>query len=264
MTFNARETGTFSGEPFELYWWSMGATSWYQTSGDTPRTHQGRTYEPAVLSRTEVDQNGEANSGNVTITMELDNPIAQLFLQGSPSQPISLIVLAGHEGETEIGCTFTGRVGSPKFKETCELTCASRQATWKQSIPGLTFQAQCPLRWGSTRCGVDKATWLVMAAISGVSGTTLTSPDFAAKSDGHFRGGWVEWNGRTRMITAHVGALVTLLTPLPDLAPGQTLAAYPGCMGTEADCSGRYNNLANHLGCQRIPSKNPFGNGGIA
>lgn len=262
MTFNARETSTFDGAPFELYTWGMGVNRWYQASGDTPRTFQGRTYELQVLARTEVDQNGEANSGNVTVTMETDNPIAQLFLQGPPSHPVSLIIQCGHEGETEVACAFTGRVSSTKFKEVCELTCVSRQTIWKQSIPGLAFQSQCPLRWGSDRCGVNKYAYRVVATLSAVSGLNLSSPTFAAHPNGHFRGGWVEVEGTTRMITAHTGDTVTLFTPL-NVSPGATVAAFPGCMGTEADCGGRYNNLVNHLGYKRIPGKNPFGETGI-
>lgn len=262
MTYNSREVSTFQGEPFELYTWAMGATRWYQTGGDTRRVFDGITFEPTVLARTEVDQNGEANSGNVTVTMEIDNPIAQLFLHGSPSRPISLIVQCGHDGEPEVACAFTGRVSSTKFKEGCELTCVSRQTIWKQSIPGLAFQSQCPLRWGSARCGVNRYAYRVESTLSSVSGLNLVSPTFAAYPNGHFRGGWVEAEGAIRMITAHVGDTLTLFTPMP-LSAGGLVAAFPGCMGTEEDCGGRYNNLANHLGCKRIPGKNPFGETGI-
>lgn len=262
MTFNSREVSTFDGEPFELYTWIMGASRWYQTSGDTPRVFQGRTFDPEVLARTEVDQNGEANSGNVTVTMETGNPIAQLFLESPPSSPISLIIQCGHEGEPDVACAFTGRVSSTKFKEACELTCVSRQTIWKQSIPGLAFQSQCPLRWGSDRCGVNRYAYRVEATLSSVSGLNLVSPAFAAHPNGHFRGGWVEAEGATRMITAHTGDTITLFTPMA-ISVGAIVAVFPGCMGTEEDCATRYNNLANHLGCKRIPGKNPFGETGI-
>ena len=38
-------------------------------------------------------------------------------------------------------------------------------------------------------------------------------------------------------------------------------AAYPVCDGTESCCASRFGNLLNHLGCARIPQKNPFSQG---
>jgi uncharacterized phage protein (TIGR02218 family) len=263
MTFDARERSDYSGEPFELYRWNLGATIWLQTSGDTPRLYQGQIYEPAVVLRTEVDQNGETSSGNVTVTLELDNPVAQLFREGPPSTPVSLIVTCGHDGETETACVFTGRIMSAKLQEACEFICAPRQAIWKQPIPALTFQCQCPLRWGTARCGPDRSAWRVPATLSAVAGLTVTSSAFAAFTDGHFKGGWIEYGGDQRTVTGHVGAVLTLLSALPSLAAGSEVSAFPGCQGTEDDCTNRYNNLPNHLGFKRIPTRQPFGSGGI-
>lgn len=264
MTFDSRERSTFAGEPFELYLWQLDAQAWAQTPCDTAREFQGRIYTPEVLSRGEVDQNGEAGSGSVTVTMDLTNPVAQIFLAGAPSSPLSLIIVVGHDGESETGCAFTGRVTAAKFKEAAELTCVPRQQVWKQALPALPFQMQCPLRWGSTRCGVDRSAWRVSATLTSVSGATLQSSAFASKPSGHFTGGWIEWNGLLCMIGAHTGDLITLLKALPGLTAGAQVAAYPGCQGTEADCAGRFGNLPNHLGWSRIPAKNPFGQGGIA
>jgi len=263
MTFDARERSAHGGEPFELYRWNLGATTWLQASGDAPRLFQGQTYLPAVLQRTEVDQNGETSSGNVTVTLDLDNPVAQLFREGPPSTPVSLIVTCGHDGETETACVFTGRVMSAKIQETCEFICAPRQAVWKQPIPALTFQYQCPLRWGTARCGVNKSAWRVPATLTDVSGLTITSTAFAGHPDGHFKGGWIEYLGDTRTITGHVGPVLTLRTMLPSLVPGAEVVAYPGCQGTEDDCANRYNNLLNHMGFKRIPTRQPFDSGGI-
>ena len=211
-----------------------------------------------------MDQNGETSSGNVTVTLDLDNPVAQLFLDGPPSEPLSLIVTCGHEGETETACVFTGRVMSAKLGEACEFTCAPRQAVWKQPIPPLCYQSQCPLRWGSARCGVDRNAWRVPATLSAVSGLTVTSPAFSAWPNGHFRGGFLEIEGGDRpTITGHVGATLTLLRAAHGLIVGSQVVAFPGCQGTEEDCDGRYHNLPNHLGFKRIPTRQPFDSGGI-
>lgn len=263
MSFDARERSAFDGEPFEVYRWTLGIETWLQASGDTARVVQGLTYEPHAIARSEVSQDGEAGSGNITVTLDLDNPVVQLFRSGPPSQALSLVVLAGHDGEIETGCVFTGRVMSAKLEEACEFTCAPRQAVWKQPVPGLNFQTPCPLRWGSDRCGVNRMAWRVPATLSSASGLTVSSSAFAAYADGHFRGGWIEFGGDRKTITAHVGPNLTLLSALPGLAAGDQVAAFPGCLGTEDDCSGRYGNLPNHLGFKRIPMRQPFDSGGI-
>jgi uncharacterized phage protein (TIGR02218 family) len=216
-----------------------------------------------VICRTEVDQNGEASSGNIAVTLDLENPVAQLLAAG-PNQVVNLTVFCGHDGESEVGCAFTGRVSTPKFSETCEITCESRQATWKQQIPSLVFQNQCPLRWGGPRCGVTKDNYRVPAAIEAINGLVLSSPAFAAHADGWFRGGWVELNGVLRMITGHTGSDITLLVPMPGISLGAQVVAFPGCPGTEEACRVKFSNLDQHLGCCRIPGINPFGTDGIA
>ena len=263
MTLAEREGSAFSGAPYELYWWRLGAQEWCQASGDTSRSYLGRTFEPTVIERTEVDQNGEASSGNITVTLDLENPVAQLLAEG-PNQVVNLVVFCGHEGESEIGCVFTGRVSTPKFREACEITCESRQATWKQSIPSLVFQSQCPLRWGGPRCGVPKDDYRVVATITAINGLILMSPAFATHEDGWFRGGWIDLGGVLRMITGHTGESITLLVPMPGLAVGAQVAAFPGCPGTEQACRVKFGNLNQHLGFCRIPGVNPFGTDGIA
>jgi len=99
----------------------------------------------------------------------------------------------------------------------------------------------------------------VPVVVTSIDGADLVSNDFDAFADGWFNGGWVERaNGDRRFVVSHVGDRVTLMSPfLSDLAVLDTVDAYPGCQGTEAVCTSKFNNLPNHLGFARVPGRNP-------
>lgn len=262
MSYAARTTSTFLGQPFEGYWFSCGTSHWRYASGDVPRVILGQTYTPAALSRDEIDQCQELRAGQTKVRLPLDNPVAQLFLPYLPAQPVDLVVYAGQEGDAETVVVFTGRVLAAEFGTVCELTVVPESDALKQQLPGLLYQIQCPRVLGGAGCGVDLATYAVPATLSAVTGRTVQASAFAAKPDGWFAGGWVEGpGGARRLVVKHQGSTLTLFSAWQGLASGAEVTAYPGCDGTESCCASRFGNLLNHLGCARIPQKNPFSQG---
>lgn len=264
MTYDAREKSTFGGAPYECYWFACGSQEWRYTSGDEPRTISIWSYAPEVITRSEIQQNQEMRSGEIKITLPLDNPVALLFRGFLPPRPVSVVIYRGHDGDPETVCSFTGIVSSCVFGEDAQLTVVPEQNAIKRTVPALTYQSQCPRALFSTGCGVGRETFRVLGLVSSVSGMQVHAAAFATKSDGYFNGGWLEFGYELRAIASHVGDQVTLMDPIDSLPIGAQVFAYPGCQGTEADCAGRFGNLVNHLGFGRIPSRNPFGTGGIA
>jgi len=262
MSLDERECSTYDGQPIECYWFSCGGNSWRYTR-ESAVTLNGFQYEPETITITEIDQNQEARAGSIKVTLPLDNPVAELFKGLISPRPVSLVVFHGQQGETEFGVGFTGMVASAKRQDVCELTCVTENDTMKQDLPGLHYQVQCPRDLFSDGCKLSKTEWQTLGTLDGVNGSILSSPAFATKPDGWFSGGWLDWNGRSMAIVAHVGKDVTLFFPMEGLASGSNVVAYPGCQGTEAVCAEKFGNLVNHLGFARIPSKNPFGEGGI-
>lgn len=263
MSFDSREKSVYGGEPWECYWFSMGAFNWTYTSGDEPRTVFGRVFEPESISRTEISQNQEMNSGEITVTLPLENPVAQLFMGMLPTRPVSLVIYRGHDGETEITTSFTGIVSSCPCKDTAELKVVTDQDALKISVPGLTYCSQCPRVLFSAGCGVNQAAYMQLATLSYATGVTIKSAAFATKPNGYFTAGWVELEGATRTIVNHVGDTITLIDAMVELVPGTVVQAYPGCQGTEAYCDSVFNNLVNCLAFGHIPSINPFGANGV-
>lgn len=264
MSYDGREQSVYEGAPWEVYWFCCGADSYRYASGDVARTVLGHVYEPETIRSTEPEQNQELNSGSITVELPLDNPVAQLFVSYLPPQPVSLIIYRGHDGEAEFVSSYAGTVSHPKFGETCELTVVSKNDALKQSVPSLRWQIQCPRQIYSSGCGLSKNNYLVPATITDVSGNTITSSKFADYADGYFAPGWIDACGTSMSVCAHAGSTVTLSHPISGLKAGDIVGIYPACKGTEEDCRERFNNIKNHLGCGRIPSENPYGEGGIA
>ena len=264
MTLDAREKSVCDGIPFEAYWFTCGASSWRYTGGDQPRTINGCLYDREVISRSEVEQVQESRAGSIKVQLPLDNPVAELFAATLSPRPVSLVIFGGQDGDSDAQVIFTGMVSSVRRTDVCELNVVTEHDTMKQTVPGLMFQIQCPRDIFSDGCGLRRQDWEVLATLTNVSGAILSSPAFAAKPDGWFRGGWISWNGTAMAIVAHTGADITLFFPLDGIPIGAGVVAYPGCQGTEAECANKFDNLVNHLGFGRMPTKNPFGSAGIA
>ena len=224
----------------------------------------GHTYQPESISRTEIRQSQEKNSGEITVTLGLENPVAQLFAGMLPPKPVSLVIFRGQHGEPEITTTFLGVVASAPFKETAQLKVVPEQDALKLGIPGITYQSQCPRVLFSTGCGVSMTAFMVPGTLAEVDGLVIRSAAFSAKPDGYFRAGWVDYQGVARVITSHVGNALALMDPIPGLDAGAVVVAYPGCQGSELECADKFGNLVNFLGLSHIPSVNPFGSNGVS
>lgn len=263
MSYDSREQSTYQGTPWEAYWFSCGPLNWRWTSGDIPRVVGGFEFTPEPVTRTEIDQNQELRSGSITITLSPDNPVAALFRRYLPAQPVSLVIYRGHDGEAETVCNFTGKVASVTWKDLPELTLVPEQDALKKKVPALRYQTQCPRALYSTGCKVNKTDYQVLATLTSVSGVTIKAAAFATKPNGYFAGGWVDARNTSMAVVKHVGDTLTLFFPLEGLTAGEIIVGFPGCDGTESTCSGKFSNIVNHLGFARIPTRNPFGDGGI-
>lgn len=263
MSFDSVEKSVHSGQPWECYWFSCGTLNWRYTNASRAITTQGFTFEPEAISITEVSQSQELNSGEITLSLPLDNAVASLFKGSRPPRPVSLVIFRGHFGDSEVVSPFSGVVASASHKDVTELKVITDQDGLKLSIPGLAYCSQCPHTLFDDACGLDAADYREAATLSYVSGTTIKSAAFATKPNGYFKAGWVEFGGMSMVVTAHSGDAITLMDSLAGLTVGSAVLAYPGCQGTEAYCEATFNNLVNCLAFSHIPGINPFGANGV-
>ena len=260
MTYDAQEQLGSGVQPYELFLFQGTGLNVPLTSADRAITYLGNVYVPASIERNEVDQSSEVTSGTIKIFLPKDHPLAQMFIPYLPVSPITVIVYGSHytdlDGETV--ALFTGTVASARFTDQCELTCTSSQYLLQRKIPMQLYQSQCAHVFGDAGCTINLADHTYSGTVSAIdaTGTVLTVPGFASIPDS-LKSGTLAFAGQLRMIVAHAGAQVTLLSPIVGLIAGSAVAGTAGCALTFSACA-VYKNIANFLGFDLIPEVNPF------
>ena len=95
-----------------------------------------------------------------------------------------------------------------------------------------------------------------------VTGTTLQAAVFATQPNGWWVSGYVRVDNEDyRMVTAHTGDTVTVLSPFEDLAAGEVIEVFAGCDRSWATCGSKFTNQANFGGWPFWPTKNPYSTG---
>lgn len=258
MSYDALEQAGAGAQPYELYLFQGTGIFFALTSADKPITYLGEPYVPSTISRSESEQSNEVVSGQMKIFIAKDHPLAQLFLPYLPSSPVAVTVYGSHYSDTETVVLFTGTVASARFTDQCELTCNSDQYLLQRKIPSQLYQAPCSHIFGDAGCGISLAAHTYPGTIATIdsTGTVLTVTGFGSLPDS-LQGGYLVRGNDVRMIVAHTGTSITLLSSVADLDVGDTVEGVAGCQLTFAACSA-YKNTFHFLGFDLIPTINPF------
>jgi len=258
MSFDALEKSGFGAQPYELYLFQGTGISFALTSAEEPITYLGEVYAPATISRTGVEQSNEVVSGQIKVFIPKDDPLARMLLPYLPSSPIAVTIFGSHYADAETVVLFTGVVASARFTDQCELTCNSAQYLLQRKIPQQLYQAPCSHIFGDAGCGADLAAHTYAGIITAIdsTGTVLTIPAFAALPD-TLQAGYLQVGDEFRMVVAHSGATVTLISPITGLAAGAAVSGTAGCALTFSACA-HYGRTISFLGFDLIPTVNPF------
>lgn len=265
MSYAAVETSRYSALPYELYWFTDGVNNWYLTSGDISRTYNGQIYTPESISRGEIDQNQEIQSGAIKVAIPNSHDIASRYVSFIPAAQMNLVIYRGHDGDSEVVTIFIGKVSSGAFSDAFEMNCVPLQDVLKKRVPAQVYQSQCNWVLFGAGCGLSRGAFMASGTITSVSADAMTiqSAAFATKPDGYWVNGYVEFGQERRMILTHTGNAVTLMNGIPDLLVGSSVNVYAGCNRTAYDCQNKFNNYTRFWGFDRIPKKNPFGQTGV-
>jgi uncharacterized phage protein (TIGR02218 family) len=258
VSFDTVEQSGFGADPYELYLFQGTGISFALTSADNPVTYLGEVYASTTISRTGVEQSNEVVSGQIKIFIPKDHPLARLCLPYLPSSPIAVTVFGSHYSDTETVVLFTGVIASSRFTDQCELTCNSAQYLLQRKIPQQLYQAPCSHIFGDAGCGANLPAHTYVGTITAIdsTGTVLTIPAFASLPD-TLQAGYLQVGDQFRMIVAHAGAQVTLISPINDLAAGASVSGTAGCALSFSACS-HYGRTISFLGFDLIPTVNPF------
>jgi uncharacterized phage protein (TIGR02218 family) len=260
MTYDARETSICEGEPVECFRFTSGARAWLYTSADQAVSLPLGVFQPATISRGELEHSQEEISSEAEIHLPRTSEISAPFIAFVPTTPIGVSIFRAHRGgETDYVPIFIGVIGGVDFKGSeAVLRCVPISQSLKRNIPALAYMPACNWAVFSDDCGLDRGAWVDLVNVTTVVGNTITSNDFALRPDGWYNAGYLQRaNGDVRFVVAHDGAAVTVMSAFRDLAPLERISAYPGCAGSEGACATKFDNLRRHFGFPRIPTVNP-------
>lgn len=185
----------------------------------------------------------------------------------APSAPINVTVFGRHYGVDDYLVIWSGEVRSVSWPalDRCSLICSPFSQRMESEGLRLGWERNCPYALYSSRCGVNRDLYQVLASVAAMDGAQINHPAFATYAEGYFRAGFVEWaisssgEWNRRAIEAHSGDTLTLLGGTDGLSVGRSVRVYPGCAQTTDACQA-FANLPNYGGIPHLAGESPFDN----
>lgn len=266
--YSAKETAS-QRQPVELYhvWHIESDVHWRYTSGDIAVTFGGNVYNPVTIKRGSVVYNSELEVSSLAVSVaRTDAPFSE-FVARNPIDILWIQVsrLFRDQAPLEAGVIFIGQVKAVSIKgASANVNCVGFENQLRQPVPSERYQVGC--NWTVfdlnspkvAKCTLDKDSYKLTTTVTvSADGLELTSSDFALQADDYYQLGYIFFEGQRRLITAHVGSVVTLRFEFVDLESSDSVDAYPGCDGSGVTCRDKYNNIVNFSGFMYIPLDNP-------
>lgn len=240
----------------ELYLFFDGTSYYPFTPNTVPEVYETRTYQPTIITRTQVQLTEQSSKTSVSFKFERSHSFARNLLVNLSEIPVlvtiyksgliywqgQVIGVKGSKGEIEIAC-------DSNFSK---ISRAGRQ-------PRITLECRHVLY--SLSCGVNKEAFKKLYPVNSLNSNILDISSIE-EADGYYTGGIASINGQSRGILKHSGTVLTLDSSFMGYPSGQ-LALYPGCNLSESVCNTRFNNIINFGGFARTPTKNPFSSTGL-
>lgn len=269
MTYAAQETSVESGQPVELYLFTIGSAPYAYSSAEDTITKSTIRYAPESISRTEIKVSKEKEDDQVEITVPESNAFVQNFFDIPPGDRSTLTIREFHrtDGIEQIIISFKGFVQSVRFdKQGDEAIIIARSITSANARTGPrhTFQTGCNNHLFDARCGLSKAAFEQFGTVAAVSGrfVTVTGISNIGGGSDYWQAGTIQALGEHRLIYEQNLNVFTMLLPFRGATVGSTVRLLPGCKHRRVlDCATKFNNFGpsgglNYSGCDWIPQKN--------
>ena len=269
MTFDAQETSREDSQALELYTFTFGTDIFRFTSYAADIAWSGLSYTATQISRSETQNSVEDAINQLTVTMTLDNPVAQKFISNVPGVVGSVQVLRANANDVaeESIVIFEGFVASVKFdgELQAQVLCNPTTNVFKRAGPRMTYQGICNHVLYDNRCAVARATFTYTGLASAVTGSVITVNGVSGQGANWAVGGFVQAPTAApedkRMILAQSGDNLTLLLPFSIAVVGTQVDVLAGCDHSLATCNTKFSNVINFGGFPYVPRKNPFNSG---
>lgn len=264
MTYATIETSSQSGRPVEIYEFRNGNAYFRYTSADGDVSYGGNTYTAVPIARSAVEATSETARLALNITCDRALGILALFSTMPPDEIVAVTLRRLHAGDGEAITLWMGRVLNVTWNMVAaEVHCESVYTSLKRIGLRRVYQKGCPHVVYEAGCWLDRAAFKATKTVSTVTGQTLVLAGMGAYADGHFAGGYLEWDSGggvllRRSIRSQVGGTVVINFTLPGLSASASVDLYPGCDHTIGTCDAKFSNRPNYGGMPHFPSKNPF------
>lgn len=287
MSFDAKETSEYSGEPLELFFFKNGDVSSHrQTSADrdiviaaSGVTNADGTYTATSIKAGAVEQSRDLAATYLKLEAALDNPIVLLYGANPPERKVEVYIFLKHESDAELLAGWTGEVKSViRHEARAEIVCEINLQRMKRLGLRWFWQPLCNKVPYSTSCGVDKEDFRTDVATPTVSGAKLHSATIASagaalpayQADWFVTGYAERVDGSSNVVERRdiiaqnnadtPSASVTLDRPFSSSVAAETIRLYAGDKRTHEVCRDKFENIANGLMFFTIPgrSNNPF------
>lgn len=285
MSTDSIEVSDALGEPIELYRFSYGpglGVVFGYTDADVEVTFESTPYRPAAaIERDSVTASQTLDKAEMTVSIDHDSEIAELFREYPPSDVVGLTLFrchwddslnGGSGGITTPVTVWAGRVLSAQREGyIAQLTCEPVVTSLRRVGLRRHYQYMCPHVLYGAECRADRLTHTASSSATAVDARSVTVSGIYGSQ---YRGGLVSWQPvglplerRTVLDVAadsSQGVSVLTLAGAPRaLEVGDTIELSLGCSHTLADCRDVFDNGLNFGGMPYIPTKNPHGSTSI-
>ena len=247
----------------EFYTISSGDITEYWTSWETALTFNGQVYTPAPIKRSGFTKSILFSPIVLTLAIPLGlGDIMSTVVATAPPSPINVIIYQAELSNlSSYIILFQGTSkGSSVAQKIVTLQFEQQTKILDSKIPSTLYQSFCNHGVFDTGCGLSpagQASYRNLSTITGISGSTYVSANFATYADDFFKGGQLIYGEDRRLITAHTGDAVVLQVPFrSNVTFGTSVRALPGCDGDPETCINKFDNFTNFLGMPYIPAAN--------
>lgn len=283
MTFDARESSRSLGEPIKLYFIRHGNApdAYYAyTNAEQVVEHEFDEelgpveFMPIPIMSGRITASGSIDKAALEIRTPQDAELAAKFRLHPPSQVITLVIMAGHIGDTEFLVEWVGRVlNAGRQGNEAVYTCEPISTSVRRIGLRRNYQHQCPHVLYGDKCQADREAATIELSVTAVAGALVSLPsDWSATPDRYVGGiaSWVTPEGSTeeRTIVKRADSDTLILSGVAQgLSPGTQIKLAWGCSHRvllagatlEGDCIDLHDNILNYGGQLWIPLKNPIG-----
>lgn len=273
----------------DLFEFKYGDKTWYLTSASKAVEHNGHTYLPLVVGRSDItDEDIDKCDTEITFPYPMQilnaegDDLQALFINKIYFKSVTVTILELYKAETLV--IHIGRVIQPKFDDDANtMTLVSSTAETQQNKNILTrkFQKTCSNKIYDRICGLNIEDWSVEVTVTAISGLTVSysvNPTVVLDENGdpvldgegnpvteiksypnnYFSRGVLHDFGVFTSVMSSTSSTVNLGRQHFGLQVNDTVKLAPGCDQTRTGpCHALFNNTFRFMGFPNIPNSNP-------